>query len=162
MNTLLMLVGLIMGDSHAEGHPGTYLAKILSDRGHETTVVSKVGLRITTMARQTIMFEDASFKVVMMGTNDSPGRATERAYRRIAADYPDAFLVGPPAYRGALGLRTKAVAKIQERVFGDRWIDSRPCTSDYSGRTRDGVHFTKDGAKRWIDCVVAEIDRRRK
>ncbi len=134
----------------------------MSKRGYETTVISKVGLRITTMASQTLMFEDSPFQVIIMGTNDSPTRATERAYRRVAADYPEAYLVGPPKYKGHLGSRTDRVAEIQRRVFGERWIDSRPCTSDMTGRAKDGVHFTKDGAKTWIDCVVAELDRRRK
>lgn len=162
MKTLFFLIVLIMGDSHAEGYPGTYLAQVMRNRDHQTTVMSKVGLRITTMAKQTILFEDAAFKVIIMGTNDSPGRATELAYRKVAQDYPDAFLISPPAYRGALGLRTNQVAQIQQKVFGNRWIDSRPCTSDFKGRTTDTIHFTKDGAKRWMDCVIAEIDRRRK
>jgi hypothetical protein len=156
----IMVLGLIMGDSHAEGAPGEYLQKIMSSRGYETTVLSKVGLRITTMAKQTLLFEEAKLQVIIMGTNDSPTRATRSAYARVAADYPEAYLVGPPKYKGHLGSRTDRVAEIQRQVFGDRWIDSRPCTSDMTGRV--GIHFTKDGAKTWIDCVIAEIDRRRK
>jgi hypothetical protein len=162
MTTFLFLVALIMGDSHAEGAPGSYLARLLSVRNYQTTVISKVGHRTTTMARQTIIFADSDLKVIIMGTNDSPGEATELAYRKISRDYPDAYLIGPPAYRGTLGLRTSQVAEIQKRVFRGRWFDSRPCTSSFVGRTRDGVHFTREGAKLWMDCVIAEIDRRRK
>jgi hypothetical protein len=127
MMSWFMLVSLVLGDSHAEGHPGEYLARVLRSRGHETTVVSKVGLRAPVMARYPFVLEDA-YTVILLGTNDTPNRATERAYASLAKTYPKAFLVGPPKFRGALGARMTRVSKIQRRIFKSRWIDSRPCT----------------------------------
>ncbi len=100
--------------------------------------------------------------IFFLGTNDlglNPA-ADEAAFRRLAASFPTAELwaLGPPAFaRADLTRSAETVYTTLRRVFGDRRvIDLRPLTPA-TGRTRDGVHFTSQGAAALAAAIVAAL-----
>lgn len=160
---LMLLVALVMGDSHAAGHPGRLLSEELWLRGYRTSVIyANAGQTAVGLGRKPLRMR-ADLVIIFLGSNDRLTRETALAYIGIAERHPNAYIVGPPAYRDrSLHARSRAVYRLQRRIFGAGSIDSEPCTIDLSGRTRDGVHFTRRGSRHWVDCILSEIEARRR
>ncbi len=159
---------LIVGDSlsASSAAPGGILAARLRGAGATVTVDAIVGRS----ARSFYAAADAAARVtaawdvrpdlviVSLGTNDIVvGAATDQAsMQRLHDDLEkggaQVWAFGPPAF--AAGHRLEAgepqVVSMMRGVFGDRFIDTRPLSSDLVGtnqRTADGIHFPASSAK---------------
>jgi len=95
--------------------------------------------------------------LVMLGTNDLglsmsvDGDDMARIRDFYSGTGVEVWGIGPPSFASAdLQGKTDAVVEMMRKVFGDRFIDARPLTSDLTNsamRTSDGVHFKQAGAE---------------
>jgi hypothetical protein len=155
---MFLLVAVILGDSHAAGYPGRILSQELWLEGYDASLIdARVGRKAKDVVNKPLKLS-SDITVIFIGSNDPINRNTVKSYLDLSELYPNAYVVGPPVFEDrSLDARSKIISRLQRRVFGNNAINSRRCTDKYSGRTRDGVHFTKDGAKRWVNCILSEI-----
>jgi hypothetical protein len=153
LGSLALVTFMILGDSHAAGHPGRELQVELRRRGHEVVRRGRVGLRSLSVRCP------RGLSVAFLGTNDVPGPRLQREYARLGRCH-GLYVVGPPRFWGkALDRRAREVAAVQRAYMSYRWIDGAR-TSPVGGRTRDGVHFTRAGARSWAQEIADELERR--
>lgn len=170
---------LIIGDSlsAAASAPGGVLAAELRRRGAaEVRVDAQVGRSAVNLWTGTNGETGASIAaeanrrpdiaVIFLGTNDAASgvaaAADEAGFRRIVGSFAPGtawWAVGPPAFpqRPDIEARAVPVYATLARVFGAAQVlDARPLTPA-AGRTRDGVHFTRAGAKTFGQAIAAAL-----
>lgn len=156
---------VIVGDSlsSAATAPGGVMAQALREHGATVTVNAKVGRS----ARSLYSSEGGSFggiptageiAIVVMGTNDivvgaAPDKASmQRLRAELGAGGAEVWAFGPPAFAAGHRLESgePAIVNMMRGVFGARFIDLRPLSSDLVGsgqRTSDGIHFPASSGK---------------
>jgi hypothetical protein len=157
--TFIMTLALIMGDSHASGFPGEVLAKHLNDKGYEVVRMSKVGATVFHYTNNKTFKHKTSIKFAFLGSNDSINLHTVKRYQKLKNLYPNLYVIGPPFFNNPkLDRRSYEISKIQKRIFGKNYLDSRICTTNNSERYKDGVHFTYYGALEWVKCALKSLN----
>jgi lysophospholipase L1-like esterase len=161
--------------------PGQLLAQALEQQGAKPVRIQAKGGRSASHfvvhegGLQILAGEVANYRpdvaIIILGTNDMlvPEAPTRTAFAQMKRIFDDAkipvYHVGPPAfdpslqshYAATLGANYNTLAEMVVRVgrdlFGPRFIDARPMTSDTlttaQGRSSGLVHFAMSGAQRW-------------
>lgn len=146
--------------------PGDLMASHLLEHGFASAarLDARVGRSAYNFWRredaETLLKKDAAWKptiaIVMLGTNDIGLNLSvdEKSMRNIRnwlkASGAEVWGIGPPSFAEAERQRgTDGIVLMMRRVFGSRFIDARPLTSDLTrrGRAGDLIHFTGDGSK---------------
>jgi lysophospholipase L1-like esterase len=161
---------LVFGDSLSYGasSPGYAMGEALAKNGATVEFNARIGRSAWNFfAREqweSQLAEGKDFDVVIveLGTNDIGMDPTlERAQmiriRDAFAQHAEVWAFGPPAFpKTGMGSRehqgSPPVVSMMSEVFGGKFIDLRPLSSDMvpagaNGRASDGVHFTGAGAK---------------
>lgn len=157
---------LILGDSLSVGpnSPGVLLGKLLKGKGANVRVNSRVGRSAWNFFNREdatgILRSEAAHRpnlvILFLGTNALGLNLVLESRRqgKIAGVFPGAeiWAIGPPVL--ADKAKAEAVVDMMRDRFAPRFIDLRLLTNT-GGRTADGVHFTKAGARR----LVSKLDR---
>jgi lysophospholipase L1-like esterase len=169
--------------------PGQLLAQALEQQGAKPVRIQARGGRSASYfvvhenGLQILAGEVANYRpdvaVIILGTNDMmlDEAPTRTAFAKMKRIFDDAkipvYHVGPPAfdpslqshYAATLGANYNTLAEMVVHVgrdlFGSRFIDARPMTSDIltaaQGRSSGLVHFAMSGAQRWATRMSAAL-----
>jgi lysophospholipase L1-like esterase len=155
---------VIFGDSLSSGaaSPGGVLGHHLTANGATVKINARVGRsaynfygREDTVGQFRELDTFAPhIAIVELGTNDiglslgiDQAKMTQLRDSLARVGATEVWAIGPPSFAdAALERGAGSVVDMMRRVF-DKFIDARPLTADMrtSGRSGDGVHFTKDG-----------------
>jgi hypothetical protein len=158
---------LLLGDSLSlDGGPIDVFRRTAEARGAEFRILARKGRTVVSAPRK-LGWANHDVVVVALGTNDH-GHSTGMVERSAEALLEAAgrvarervIWVGPPAVLdGAMDYQLQRVDRALHRVVGDRdYFSLRVVTEGMSrdGRTRDGVHFTRDGS-RWVADGISSV-----
>jgi lysophospholipase L1-like esterase len=158
----------ILGDSlsYGQSSPGWFMGSHLGGAGAEVRINARVGRSAwnfydredTTAQLAAIRAWDPDIVIVELGTNDvglsmsKDGARMAQLKRELAAGGAEVWAFGPPSFPTGTKHHegSPAVVAMMRQVFGGKFIDLRPITSDLlssAHRTSDQIHFTTDGAK---------------
>lgn len=159
---------VVFGDSLSAGPstPGQVLAGKLASAGADVRVFARVGRSAHNFYGRedhaALLAQVASFRpdlaIVVLGTNDVglslsvDQQAMARLKRDLGAGGAEVWAFGPPAFATSARIHdgAPAVAGMMRTVFGARFLDLHPLTSDLTGsahRAADKIHFTSAGGK---------------
>lgn len=146
--------------------PGDLMASHLLEQGFASAarLDARVGRSAYNFWRredaQGLLKRDATWRpsiaIVMLGTNDIGLNLAvdEKSMRNIRdwlkATGAEVWGIGPPSFADPVRMRgTDGIVLMMRRVFGSRFIDARPLTTDLvrKGRAGDLIHFTGDGSR---------------
>lgn len=171
---------LIVGDSHVKGYFGYWLGERIKDQGaNYIKVVGREGwgvcrwLNSAKFGEPSVEYLIKTYEpdviIMELGGNDwwrKDYDEYEKCVRTLWDKIHDhesvnhVYWIGPPkAVRKSAKqqFQRMKIANIIKSVVGlDHYIDSFTKT-DHRGRTSDGIHFTKEGSKRWVERVIADI-----
>lgn len=157
---------LIVGDSQAEGAPGSALEARLRGQGVETRRIGYVGhgaydwTRMHWPEYQAALSAFQPDQVIMVfGSNDAPNANLEQAMQRFKASASKVYYAGPPRYDRVASSQALSVGirDMAKRVFGNKHLDAWPYTGASVPRAGDGLHFTAAGGATWADGMVRDL-----
>lgn len=153
-------------DSDRSSAPGDLLASHLLENGIASAarLDARVGRSAYNFwrreAAESLIKADVAWRpdvaFVFLGTNDiglnmSVDEKSMKAIRDwLASSGAKVFAIGPPSFADPERQKgTTPVVQMMRRVFGPRFIDARPMTSDLTvtGRAGDLIHFSSAGSK---------------
>lgn len=168
---------LIVGDSQAQGTPGSYAQRKFEAGGHEVRRISQHGCgpidwssdEVSAGCRTPGLWSRytgtvASFRpdiiVLIFGSNDFGSRLDDGLLKMKNQVRPPVWMSGPPMYpaedRQRLGTSIRA---INQRVFGSRWIDAWPHTPLSLPRDALQAHLPGEAGRPWGEAIADAVMR---
>lgn len=168
---------LIVGDSQAQGTPGSYAQRKFEAGGHEVRRISQHGCgpidwssdEVSAGCRTPGLWSRytgavASFRpdiiVLIFGSNDFGSRLDDGLLKMKNQVRPPVWMSGPPMYpaedRQRLGTSIRAT---NQRVFGSRWIDAWPYTPLSLPRDALQAHLPGEAGRPWGEAIADAVMR---
>jgi len=166
---------LIVGDSQAQGTPGSYAEQKFRAAGHTVQRISQpscgpidwssdavsAGCRTAGLwSRYTGAVNSFRPDAVLLifGSNDSGSRLDDALLQMKNRIAPPVFMSGPPLYPAADRQRLgESIKVINQRVFGDRWIDAYPFTPLTLQRDALQAHLPGAAGRPWGEGMAAAV-----
>ena len=168
---------LIVGDSQAQGTPGSYAQRKFEAAGHTVQRISQHGCGPIDWSSDAVSAgcrtpglwtrytsKVASFRpdviVLIYGSNDFGSRLDDALRQMASRVSPPVWMSGPPMYpaedRQRLGTTIRAT---NQEVFGDRWIDAWPHTPLSLPRDSLQAHLPGEAGRPWGEAIADQVMR---
>lgn len=168
---------LIVGDSQAQGTPGSYAQRKFEAAGHTVQRISQHGCGPIDWSSDAVSagcrtaglwsrYTNAvnTFRpdavVLIFGSNDFGSRLDDGLRRMKNGVRPPVWMSGPPMYpaedRQRLGTNIRSTNRT---VFGGRWIDAWPHTPLSLPRDDLQAHLPGEAGRPWGEAIADQVMR---